>query len=66
MRKLFAIVFGLLIGCATPAAAASQQKSTSKTPQISSQRAAPATGPRKGSARKLTPEKVEGHSENIR
>ena len=66
MRKLIAIMTGFLIGCASPAAAASQQKSASKTPQIRSQQAAPAAGPRKGSARKLTPEKVEGHSENIR
>jgi len=66
MRKLFAIVFGFLIGCASPAAATPKQKSTSKTPHISSQQAAPATGLRKGAAPKLTPEKVEGHSENIR
>ena len=66
MRKLIAIMTSFLIGCASPAVAAPQQKSTVKIKQISSQQAAPATGLRKGAAPKLTPEKVEGHSENIR
>ena len=64
--KLIAITTGFLIGCASPAVAAPQQKSTVNTPQIGSQQAAPATTARKGATRKLTPEKVEGHSENIR
>ena len=66
MGQLIAIMTGFLIGCASPAVAAPQQKSTVKTPQISSRQAAPATTACKGATRKLTPEKVEGHSENIR
>ena len=66
MGKLIAIMTGFLIGCASPAVAAPQQKSTVKIKQLSSQQVAPATTARKGATRKLIPEKVEGHSENIR
>jgi len=66
MRKLIAIiaVFGLL-GCVS-AAAASQSKGAGKNPQATSQQIAPAAGTRKGPARKLTPDKVESGSKNIK